>query len=254
MCADGHAAAVRRELDRVGQQVEDDLFEPQLVRLDLADVVGDLDLDGDAVCGGALADHRQRVFECAGNREDARIERHLARFDLGQVQDLVEQLQQMAAGVPDVAQVFLLPLVDLAEHALQQHFREADDRVQRCAQFMRHARQELRLVVARDLELAALRLELAVQPGVDDREGGLAGEGFEQLDHVGRVVAGAASADHQHADHLVADDHRHGEHRSPAVLKDGVQELVALHDGQVGDLERLVGECGLTDRSTSCRW
>ena len=40
--ADGHAAPVGRELDRVGQQVEHHLFESQLVGFDLADVVGDV--------------------------------------------------------------------------------------------------------------------------------------------------------------------------------------------------------------------
>lgn len=177
------------------------------------------------------------------------IEYHSAGFDLGQVQDLVEQFQQVSTGVPDVAQVLLLPLVDLAEHALQQHFREADHRVQRCAEFVGHAGQELRLVVARDLELLALRLELAEKACVDDRERRLAGERFEQFNHIGREVAGAASADHQHADHLVAGDHRYGEHRTPAVLEKGVQELVALDRAEVGNLEGLVGKCGLADQA-----
>ena len=65
----------------------------------------------------------------------------------------------------------------------------------------------------------------------------------------GGKVAGAAAADHQHTDHLVAGDHRDGEHRSPAVLEDGVQELVALDRGEVGNLEGLVGERGLADQA-----
>ena len=54
-----------------------------------------------------------------------------------------------------------LLLVDLAEHPLAEHLREADDRVQRRPQLVRHVRQELRLVPARGLELAALLVQLA---------------------------------------------------------------------------------------------
>ena len=57
------------------------------------------------------------------------------------------------------------------EHALQQHVREADDRVERRAQLMRHAGQELGLVLGGHLEkLAALtpgpRINLILYHGV----------------------------------------------------------------------------------------
>ena len=39
------------------------------------------------------------------------LELHLARFDLRQVEDLVEQLEQVTAGRPDVFEVLLLFLV-----------------------------------------------------------------------------------------------------------------------------------------------
>ena len=51
--------------------------------------------------------------------------------------------------------------VDLAEQALEQHFRKPDDRVERGAQLVRHVRQELGLVLVRGLELPALVLDLA---------------------------------------------------------------------------------------------
>ena len=64
--------------------------------------------------------------------------------------------EQVPARVEDVVQVLGLLVVDLAEHPLGQHLREADDRVERRAQLVRHVGQELALVPARDLELAAL--------------------------------------------------------------------------------------------------
>ena len=60
----------------------------------------------------------------------------------------------------DVADVLLLALVEVAEHPLEQHLGEPDDGVQRRAQLVRHAGEELGLVLARDLELGAPPLEL----------------------------------------------------------------------------------------------
>ena len=79
-------------------------------------------------------------------------------------------------------QVVVLLLVELAEQALEQHLGEADDRVERRAQLVRHVGEELRLVLVGDLELAALVLDLAEQARVLDRDHRLVGEGLEQRD------------------------------------------------------------------------
>ena len=55
-------------------------------------------------------------------------------------------------------------VVDLAEEPLAQHLREADDRVQRRAQLVRHVREELALVPARRLQLAVDAPQLVVHP------------------------------------------------------------------------------------------
>ena len=60
----------------------------------------------------------------------------------------------------DVVQVLVLLLVHLAEQLLLQHLRKADDRVQRRPQLVRHVREELALVLARDFELPRLFCEL----------------------------------------------------------------------------------------------
>ena len=77
----------------------------------------------------------------------------------------------MIARGEDVVEVLLLLLVDLAEQALLQHLGEADDRVQRRPQLVRHVRQELAFVPARLLQLAGLLLEFGEQPRVLDGEG-----------------------------------------------------------------------------------
>ena len=70
----------------------------------------------------------------------------------------------------DVAQVLFLLLIQLPEHALGQHLGEPDDGIQRCPQFVGHVRQELRLMLAGNLQLAALIRDLLKEPGILDSE------------------------------------------------------------------------------------
>ena len=79
---------------------------------------------------------------------------------LDEVEDVVDQRQQVVGRGEYVVEVLLLLLVDLTEHPLAQHLREPDDRVERRPQLVRHVGEELRLVPARRLELAALQVKL----------------------------------------------------------------------------------------------
>ena len=65
---------------------------------------------------------------------------------------------------------------------LPQHLADADDGVERRAQLVAHIGEELRLVLARLGELAALVLDFVEQPHVLDRDHRLVGEGRHQLD------------------------------------------------------------------------
>ena len=66
----------------------------------------------------------------------------------------------MASGLQDVLQVLGLLIVDLAEHPFEEHLREPNDGVERGAQLVRHVGQKVRLVLAGNLELSALVLDL----------------------------------------------------------------------------------------------
>jgi hypothetical protein len=108
----------------------------------------------------AFPHQHQRVLDGSRQVEVTEVQLHPPRFDLRQIEDVVDEAQQMPARVQYVVQVLGLFVVDVAEHPLHQHFREADDRIERCAQFMRHIGEELALVLARHLELPALVLDL----------------------------------------------------------------------------------------------
>ena len=100
----------------------------------------------------------------------------------------------MLARAPDVPEVLELALVELAEQLVEQHLREPDDRVERGAQLVRHAGEELRLVAADHLQLGRPLLEVAEQPRVEDGERGLAGERLQQLAGLLRELARRATA------------------------------------------------------------
>ncbi len=134
---------------------------------------------------------------------------------------------------------------DLAEHALDQHFREADDRVQRRPQLVRHVREELRLVLAGDLELAALVLDLVEQPHVLDRDHGLVGEGLYQLDLLLGERPHFFPAHQDAAERLSFPQQRHRERRPvPEQLLwhtrlgkfvEGGREVRDMHDRRIDD-------------------
>ncbi len=135
--------------------------------------------------------------------EIRRLELHPPRLDLGQVQDVVDERQQVPAGLQDIGEVLGLLLVDLAEHPLGQHFGKADDGVERRAELVRHVREKLALVPARDLELPALVLDLAEEARVLDGEGGLRREGLQEVDDLRRELARRLAVDHQPAKQMV---------------------------------------------------
>src|SRR6185437_10158102 len=72
----------------------------------------------------------------------------VAGFDFGEVKDVVDELQKMAAADEDVVAVFELPVVQIAEDFVGEHFGESDDGVERRAQFVAHVGEELALGLA----------------------------------------------------------------------------------------------------------
>ena len=130
--------------------------------LDQVDVRCELERELDAVLDRAFTHHDDASFEGLAQREAGDLELDLPGLDLRQVEHVVDQREQVVARGQDVVEVLLLLLVDLAEHALPQHLREADDRVQRRPQLVRHVGEELALVPAGRLQLSVQSLQLLV--------------------------------------------------------------------------------------------
>ena len=103
----GDAPAGLRVFDGVGKDVDVDLVEPQLVRVEVflfhpVDMEAELDV--------LFLDHRLRYVHQVldrfhdGKRHGAQVQ--LSAFHLGNVQNVVDQRQQVVAGKPDLPEVF----------------------------------------------------------------------------------------------------------------------------------------------------
>jgi hypothetical protein len=109
-----------------------------------------------------------------------------------------------------------------------------------------HIGQELRLVLAGDLELPALVLDLLEELRVLDRQDGLAGEGAEQVDGAGRELAALAPVEHERAEHALGADQRHDQHRMVAGGETCIAQRHIGHLGKVCDLHRFALPHGAT--------
>ena len=176
------------ELAGVAQQIEHHLADPGHVRAHAPDVVRAADREPVAVllrerrCG-----HRQLVDQRL-HVDVLEMQLEAPRFDLRQVEDLVDQLQEMVAGAANPAQRLDEVLLTQILGVLLQHLGDADHGVERRAQLMAHVGQELALGAGRLLGLlhGAAQLEFRMlevgDVGVDRDDAAVMGVALGDLD------------------------------------------------------------------------
>ena len=183
--ADSHPAFLGRELERVGDQVEQQLPDQPGVRpeaqarLRLVDQLDPL-----------VERHSPHRVEHLGDgvAEVHGLQDHLhpPRLDLGQVEDVVDQAEQvLAAAVDRLQELLSCQRVEAAVAVVDQQLAEAEDGVQRCAQLVAHVGQELALDAARVLELEVGLLK-AGEELADVHAGGKAGDDDARQLRLGR--------------------------------------------------------------------
>ena len=131
----------------------------------------------------------------------------------------------------------------------EHHLGQADDGVERRAQLVAHVGEELRLVLARELELAALFLDLGEQVGILDRQHRLRPEGLQQVDRGFWELAGLPPAHDQRADDPVGAEQGDDQQRAEAGLQKNVVHGRRRLGLQVGNLHRLALRCRLCERA-----
>ena len=93
-----------------------------------------MDVQPEPLLLGALFDQPYNGVDDQGNADIFFVEFVLTRFDLGQIQDVVDKIEQVLSRVIDVAGVLaIFDDADRSEYFAVDHFRKTDDRVQRCA-------------------------------------------------------------------------------------------------------------------------
>ena len=134
-----------------------------------------------------------------------------------------------------------LLLVHLPEHPLREDLREAEDRVERGAKFVRHVGEELGLMAAGRLELPALVRDLPEEPRVLDGKSRLGRERREEAHDLRRKLAWRLAANAEGADDALLQEQGHGQDCAIAGLHEGAADraLVAAFDGDVGHLDGL---------------
>ena len=124
-------------------------------------------------------------------------------LDLGQVEHVVDEPEQVAAVGLNALEHLAHPVGGVAVDVVENELGVAENGIQRRAQLVAHIGEELRFVLAFDLELAALLVDLAEQARVLDGQHRLGGEGLEQIGRGLRKASRLFPAHHQKSDDVV---------------------------------------------------
>ncbi|MNC33682.1 hypothetical protein D3C75_820860 [compost metagenome] len=131
------------ELDRVVQQVAQYLEQASTVRAQVGwQVVRQVGLKAQALACREGPVHVESILDQVAQILLAEEQLHASGLDAGLVEDVVEQVQQMAAALMDDPGELAAGGVSAS---FAQVFGIADDAVERCAQFVRHRGEEFRL-------------------------------------------------------------------------------------------------------------
>jgi hypothetical protein len=129
-----------------------------------------------------------------------RIELELSGLDLGEVEHLVDETKEVGAGAVHALQRLGGFLGTEPRRVGDQHLGEPDNGVERSAQFVAHAGDELGLVLAGLLELPILVLDFLEQLDVFDGDAGLVCEDGRKVDLFIRERLDCRSLQEQDAD------------------------------------------------------
>ena len=204
--------------------------------MDRAEVRPAIDDNTIAVLRRHRLDRLGHVLDQRRQREQFEVKLHSPRLDLGEVQNVVDQREQVPARAEYPIERLDVLLQRLG--VLPQHLGDADDRVERRAQLVAHAGEELRLVLTGDFELLAFLADFREQARVLDRQNRLGGKGLEQFHRACGKLSRGLTAHEQRPHHLAGPYERYQQPRPVARAQDGVIDRRRWQFAQIG---RLVG-------------
>src|SRR5690606_24126389 len=143
---------LRRELDRVRQQVEEDLADLRPVRKrDGVPALPPAELD--TRLGRLRLDHRADLVDERRDLDGRDVIAHAPRLEPREVEQVVDDREQVLLTAPHAHQVLALVLCEGAAYAEKQQVDVPADRVERRAQLVRHRGEELALGPVRGFHL-----------------------------------------------------------------------------------------------------
>ena len=150
------------ELERVGKQVLQHLIQPLAVGLDRAWQTGSqFDLEADALVLGDVAEGALHRLAHLAQRHAAQVQRDRAALDLGQIEDVVDEVEQVLAAAVDRLGKLHLPPGEVAIRVAGELVREDEQAVEWRAQLVAHVGQELALVLGSECQLLGFLLQRA---------------------------------------------------------------------------------------------
>ncbi len=160
--ADGHLAG-RGEFDGVSNEVHQELTQASAVAAHrTAGLRGDMAEDLDLFLTGLEGHGLHGLFHEPAQIEVVFVQLQLAGFDLGEVEDVVDQGQERLAAVAAGFRKAPLPLVELG---VAEQFRHADDTIEGRTQLVAHRGQKLALGRTGLLGLLLGQAEAAIHAG-----------------------------------------------------------------------------------------
>ena len=155
-------AALLGELEGVRQQVLQHLLQALGVGRDAAaEMRIDLDVERELPVFRLVPERPRDRVEQIGDEDLLRVDRDRAGFDLRQIENVADQVEQIGAGAVDGAGEFDLLGGQIAVRVVAELLAEDQDAVERRAQLVRHVGEEFGLVLRGQRELGRLFLERA---------------------------------------------------------------------------------------------
>ena len=130
------------ELHGVAQQIEQHLLDASLIAHHGANGRIHLHVEDQVLLFGQRMDDGGHLLDRPCHIERFTPHPQLTRLDFGDIQHVVDQRQQVARAVPDHAHLLGLLEIERSRQPLQQDTGEANDGVERRAQFVAHGGQK----------------------------------------------------------------------------------------------------------------
>ena len=128
------------EFDGIVRQIDQDLAKAERIATEIArQIRWDFKDQLETLGGAAFGHDRGNAFQNFIKLEVGLFQDKLTGLDLREVENIIDDLQQVTAGLVDLPGIFRLYPVEVGP---EQQVRHADDRVERCPDLVAHIREE----------------------------------------------------------------------------------------------------------------